>query len=544
MREPVTLMGRGFGQLRSPAAPARRRQLGDDDAADGRGAGRAPVRATLTGDASLSRRPMRRVIEPLERMGARIEAIDGHAAADDSRRAACTRLHIARTSRARRSRARCCSPASTPRARPASPSRRRRAITPSARCARSAAPSSVDGLTVSVPAASVCAARRSRCPATSRRRPSGWSPRPPLPGSRVEIERRRTESDAHGPARRAAALRRARRGGDDRCRRRPTAASRAAPSRRSTIACEPLEIAPDEVPGLIDELPAIAALAAHGGEVTVRGAAELRVKESDRIAALVAGFRALGIDAEERARRLRDRRAGRRARRGRRRACRRARRSPDGDGLRDRGARGRAAVDHRRRGCRSRISYPGFFETLRRSAALDVRRREGRQDLPRRLHGGRQDDGGARAGASGWTGEAVDIDELIEQRERSRSPRSSPSTASRYFRAVERAGAHATSVGAPPPGRRDRRRHVRRSARIAPRSTPTASRSGSTCRSSALIARVPADGRRPLAADRAGVRTPVSSAARGLRAGAHPARRRARQRRRAGRTARRSGWQY
>jgi 3-phosphoshikimate 1-carboxyvinyltransferase len=60
-----------------------------------------------------------------------------------------------------------------------------------------------------------------------------------------------------------------------------------------------LDIAPEEVPGLIDELPAIAALAAHGGQVTVRGAAELRVKESDRIAALVAGFRALGIDAEE-----------------------------------------------------------------------------------------------------------------------------------------------------------------------------------------------------------------------------------------------------
>lgn len=60
-----------------------------------------------------------------------------------------------------------------------------------------------------------------------------------------------------------------------------------------------IEIAPEEVPGLIDELPAIAALAAHGGEVRVRGAAELRVKESDRIAALVAGFRALGIDADE-----------------------------------------------------------------------------------------------------------------------------------------------------------------------------------------------------------------------------------------------------
>jgi 3-phosphoshikimate 1-carboxyvinyltransferase len=61
-----------------------------------------------------------------------------------------------------------------------------------------------------------------------------------------------------------------------------------------------IEISPEEVPGLIDELPAIAALAAHGGEVSVRGAAELRVKESDRIAALVAGFRSLGIAAQER----------------------------------------------------------------------------------------------------------------------------------------------------------------------------------------------------------------------------------------------------
>jgi len=62
---------------------------------------------------------------------------------------------------------------------------------------------------------------------------------------------------------------------------------------------KPLEIAPGEVPGLIDELPALAALAACGGEVTVRGAGELRVKESDRISALVGGFRALGIAAEE-----------------------------------------------------------------------------------------------------------------------------------------------------------------------------------------------------------------------------------------------------
>jgi 3-phosphoshikimate 1-carboxyvinyltransferase len=44
----------------------------------------------------------------------------------------------------------------------------------------------------------------------------------------------------------------------------------------------------------------LAALATFGGGVTVSGAGELRVKESDRISALVGGLRTLGADAEER----------------------------------------------------------------------------------------------------------------------------------------------------------------------------------------------------------------------------------------------------
>lgn len=54
-----------------------------------------------------------------------------------------------------------------------------------------------------------------------------------------------------------------------------------------------------DVPGLIDEIPALAAWAAQGSELHVTGARELRVKESDRISALVTGFRALGADIEE-----------------------------------------------------------------------------------------------------------------------------------------------------------------------------------------------------------------------------------------------------
>ncbi|HEX6210300.1 MAG TPA: 3-phosphoshikimate 1-carboxyvinyltransferase, partial [Methylomirabilota bacterium] len=61
----------------------------------------------------------------------------------------------------------------------------------------------------------------------------------------------------------------------------------------------PLVLTPDDVPGLIDELPALAAMAAMGGDLHVTGAGELRVKESDRISALATGLRALGADVEE-----------------------------------------------------------------------------------------------------------------------------------------------------------------------------------------------------------------------------------------------------
>jgi 3-phosphoshikimate 1-carboxyvinyltransferase len=58
-------------------------------------------------------------------------------------------------------------------------------------------------------------------------------------------------------------------------------------------------VAPEEVPGVIDELPALAALATHGGALSVTGAQELRVKESDRISALAEGLRRMGADIEE-----------------------------------------------------------------------------------------------------------------------------------------------------------------------------------------------------------------------------------------------------
>ncbi len=55
-----------------------------------------------------------------------------------------------------------------------------------------------------------------------------------------------------------------------------------------------------EIPNLIDELPVVAAAGALAGGVTeIRDARELRVKESDRIAALAANLKALGVAVTE-----------------------------------------------------------------------------------------------------------------------------------------------------------------------------------------------------------------------------------------------------
>jgi 3-phosphoshikimate 1-carboxyvinyltransferase len=69
------------------------------------------------------------------------------------------------------------------------------------------------------------------------------------------------------------------------------------------VASGPLEgtaVEPEEVPLAIDELTLVALLGAFAdGETVVRGAGELRFKESDRIAAVVEGLRGLGADIEE-----------------------------------------------------------------------------------------------------------------------------------------------------------------------------------------------------------------------------------------------------
>ncbi len=71
----VRLAGRGLRGLTRADGPARLRQLRHDACACSPASWpRMPFETTLTGDASLRRRPMRRVAVPLERMGAALVA--------------------------------------------------------------------------------------------------------------------------------------------------------------------------------------------------------------------------------------------------------------------------------------------------------------------------------------------------------------------------------------------------------------------------------------------------------------------------------------
>ena len=63
-----------------------------------------------------------------------------------------------------------------------------------------------------------------------------------------------------------------------------------------------ISVDPADVPAMIDEVPLLACLGAVAtGQTVIRGATELRVKESDRLSAVAANLHALGVDVEERA---------------------------------------------------------------------------------------------------------------------------------------------------------------------------------------------------------------------------------------------------
>src|ERR1051325_6506218 len=73
----VTVVGRGLGSLRSVERPLDAGNSGTTIRLLAGVLAAHPFATTMIGDASLSRRPMRRVMEPLTQMGARFESADG-----------------------------------------------------------------------------------------------------------------------------------------------------------------------------------------------------------------------------------------------------------------------------------------------------------------------------------------------------------------------------------------------------------------------------------------------------------------------------------
>jgi 3-phosphoshikimate 1-carboxyvinyltransferase len=301
----IHILGRGLGQLRSPRAALDAGNSGTTMRLLAGVAAGHPFSTTFVGDSSLSRRPMRRVLAPLARMGATTESVDGHAPLTIHG----TRLHgIAHATEVPSAQIKSAVLLAGLHAdgittvSEAAPTRDH---TERAFRTFGAAVEGSNGR-IAVSGGQRLGGRRLRIPGDFSSAAFWMVAAAVLPGSRVQLDEiglNPTRTALVGVLRRfgATVTVEAAAGAVSSAAAAPGAA--AEPCGTICVECgdvHPIVIEPAEVPGLIDELPAIATLAAGGGDVDVHGAAELRVKESDRIAALVAGLRHLGFQAEER----------------------------------------------------------------------------------------------------------------------------------------------------------------------------------------------------------------------------------------------------
>jgi 3-phosphoshikimate 1-carboxyvinyltransferase len=300
--------GRGRAGLRPPAAPLDAANSGTTmRLMTGLLAG-CPFEATIVGDASLSRRPMRRVIEPLAAMGARIDASDGRAplvihggtlsATTWESRVASAQVKSAVML------AGLVPPGVTTVIEPMATRDHSERAFPAFGLSVSSTPRAgpldlpVGPVTIAVPGEQEATAPSAplRVPGDPSSAAVWAAAAAALPGSAVELS-----GVCLNPHRLGFIRALERMGAEIGIEVERHVAGE--PVGRIRVACGShldAVIAPAEVPSLIDELPVLAARAALGGRLVVSGASELRVKESDRITALVTGFRAMGVDADER----------------------------------------------------------------------------------------------------------------------------------------------------------------------------------------------------------------------------------------------------
>ncbi len=290
----VIVAGRGLGRLSPPIETLDAQNSGTTTRLLAGILAAHPFTSTLTGDASLRRRPMKRVIEPLARMGARIESVDGCApltitggtlkpieyttpvpSAQIKSAILLAGLHL-------EGRTTVHEPA---------PTRDHTELAVAAFGGRV----ECTGTTIHVHGGRPLHAVDVQVPGDVSSATFWAVAAAALPGSDVTIE------DLGLNPSRTALFDVLEQAGAD-VERAVDLSSLGEP--RGTVrirhrTLRPLVLKPEDVPSLIDELPALAALATAGGELHVTGAAELRVKESDRIASLAAGMRAMGADIDE-----------------------------------------------------------------------------------------------------------------------------------------------------------------------------------------------------------------------------------------------------
>jgi 3-phosphoshikimate 1-carboxyvinyltransferase len=303
----MTIDGLGVRGLRPPSAPLDAANSGTSMRLLAGVLAAHPFRSILTGDASLSRRPMRRVIEPLARMGAAISAEDGHPplTIDGASLHAITHTPDVPSAQVKSAVLLAGLHASgrTTVVEPA-PTRDH-----TERAFEAFGVSVVrDGLAVSIDGGQLLTAIDAEVPGDISSAVFWMVLAAGTPGSDLTIE-----GVGLNPSR-TGVIEVLRRAGADVAIEGSVESSRLQAGGPSATSGEPVgsirvrfgnpqsfEITPAEVPGLIDEIPGLAALAAMQPAITmtVRGAQELRVKESDRIAMLARGFRALGVRVEE-----------------------------------------------------------------------------------------------------------------------------------------------------------------------------------------------------------------------------------------------------
>ena len=252
---------------------------------------------TLDGDESIRRRPVDRIAEPLRRMGADARVPRRPpAAAARSRARRCAGSTTSCRSPAPRSSPACCSPACSPRARRRSSSRLPTRDHTERMLRRRRAPRS-----------SATATARSRCSRAERLEPRRDRRSRRLLLGRLLHRRRAARPGQRGRARAASASTRpgpacSRSSSGwaprSRSRRRARARRRAGrhdPASRARRAAAATEVGGAEVPLAIDELPLVALPpASPRARRSIRDAAELRRKESDRIATVAEALNALG----------------------------------------------------------------------------------------------------------------------------------------------------------------------------------------------------------------------------------------------------------